>query len=229
MLRAVIFDMDGVICDSEPLHMQAFQHVLKDLGISLADQEYYDRYLAHDDRGCFRAVMEANGRPAPDGEDLQRLVDKKAKYFDEQMKERLIIYPGADTLVKKLGEKYPIALASGARRLEVEFVLKKAKIRGLFTAVVSADDVAQGKPHPESFQTALRILNERRLVDTPAIEPRECLVIEDSIHGLAAAEAAGMKSAAVTTSYKAEQLTRAGVIIESLVGFDIGKLEKLFV
>src|ERR1700687_4354882 len=77
MLRAVIFDMDGVICDSEPLHMKAFQHVLSDLGIALTDQEYYDRYLAFDDRGCFQGVFKANGRPAPDGKALQDLVDRK--------------------------------------------------------------------------------------------------------------------------------------------------------
>lgn len=221
--------MDGVICDSEPLHMKAFQHVLQDLDILLTDQEYYDRYLACDDRGCFRAVFKAAGRPAPEGKVLEDLLDRKARYFDVAMKEHLVIYPGAEALVKKLANRYALALASGARRLEVEHVLKKGKIRGLFTAIVSADDVQQGKPHPESFLTALKVLNERRLVDTPMIQPEECLVIEDSLHGLAAARSAGMKGAAVTTSYPADQLTDAALIIESLVGFEIEKLEKLFV
>ncbi len=131
--------------------------------------------------------------------------------------------------MKRCGDKYPLALASGARRLEVEFVLRKAKVRGLFTAVVSADDVQKGKPDPESFQLALKLLNQMRLTGSPEIKPTECLVIEDSIHGLAAARAAKMKGAAVTTSYKAEQLKAAELIIDSLVGFDIAKLEKLFV
>jgi beta-phosphoglucomutase len=228
MLRAIIFDMDGVICDSEPLHMKAFQQVLQDLGMTLTDQEYYDRYLAFDDRGCFQAVYRANNRSVPDGKLLQDLLDKKARYFDVMMKEHVVIYPGAEALVKKLAEKYPLALASGARRLEVEHVLKKAKIRGQFTAIVSADDVQQGKPHPESFLKALQILNERRLVASSEIRPSECVVIEDSIHGLAAAQSAGMKGVAVTTSYPAEQLQGAAAIIESLVGFEIGNLEKLF-
>jgi beta-phosphoglucomutase len=228
MLRAIIFDMDGVICDSEPLHMQAFQHVLQDLGIVLTDSEYYDKYLAFDDRGCFRTVFQEKGQTLDD-QTLQSCVDKKARYFDEQMKEKLVIYPGAEAFVKKLGDKYALALASGARRLEVEFVLKKAKIRGLFTAIISADDVKQGKPHPESFLTALKMLNERRFVETPEIQPSEVLVIEDSLHGLAAAKAAGMKGAAVTTSYRREQLSEAATIIDSLVGYDIRNLEKLFV
>jgi len=227
MLKAIIFDMDGVICDSEPLHMRAFQHVLSELDILLTDQEYYDHYLAFDDRGCFSAVLQKNDRPQ-DAALIQSYVERKGRYFDDLMKEHLVIYPGAEAFVKRLAERFPLGLASGARRLEVEFVLKKAKIRGLFTAVVSADDVASGKPHPESFQTALRILNERRLIDTPEIRPSECLVIEDSFHGLAAAQAAGMKGAAVTTSYSAEQLKGASLIIDTMVGYDIQKLEKVF-
>ena len=118
---------------------------------------------------------------------------------------------------------------AGASRLEVEFVLKKAKVRGMFTAVVSADDVKNGKPHPESFLTALKVLNQFRLVNSPEIQPGECLVIEDSYRGVAAAKTAGMKAAAVTTSYSPEELKDANLIIESLVGLEVEKLERLFV
>ena len=140
-----------------------------------------------------------------------------------------MIYPGAEPFVKKAADKYPIALASGARRLEVEFVLKKAQLRGLFAAVVSSDDVQKGKPDPESFLTALKILNERRLQGTEEIQARDCLVIEDSRHGVAAARSAGMKSAAITTSYKADQLTDADLVADSLMGLELERLEKLFV
>ncbi len=155
MLRAVIFDMDGVICDSEPLHMRAFQKVLSEEGISLLDQDYYDKYLAFDDRGCFQAAFKEKGRTM-EPEKLSKLLERKARYFDQEMKEHVVIYPGVDAFVKKVSDRYPVALASGARRLEIEFVLKKAKIRGLFTSVVSADDVEKGKPDPESFQKALK-------------------------------------------------------------------------
>ncbi len=229
MLRAIIFDMDGVICDSEPLHMRAFQKVLREEGIALTDQDYYDRYLAFDDRGCFKAVLESAGRGVLETRMLQAYVDRKGRYFDEMMKDHLVIYPGAEAFVKRAAGRCALGLASGARRLEVEFVLRKAKIRGLFAAIVSADDVQNGKPHPESFQTALKMLNQMRLDGTAEITPAECLVIEDSRHGLAAAQSAGMKCAAVTTSYKAEELTAANMIIDTMVGFDIGKLEKLFV
>lgn len=226
-MRAIIFDMDGVICDSEPLHMHAFQKVLEEEGIILTDNEYYDEYLAFDDRGCFTKIFQAKQKSL-DGEKLKNLLVRKGRYFDEQMKERIMIYPGAESFVRKAADKMPIALASGARRLEVEFVLKKAKIRGVFTAVVSADDVQKGKPDPESFLTALKILNERRLQGTDEIKAGECLVIEDSRHGIAAARSAGMKSTAITTSYKADQLTDANLVVESLVGLELEKLERLF-
>ncbi len=227
MLRAVIFDMDGVICDSEPLHLRAFQLVLKEEGIDLLDNDYYEKYLAFDDRGCFNAVFAVNNRTI-DGDLMKKLLARKAKYFDEKMKDGLVIFPGAENFVKKAAERYPIGLASGARRLEVEFVLKKAKIRGLFHAVVSADDVKKGKPDPESFQSALKILNEWRLKDSEEIQPNQCLVIEDSHHGITAAHAAGMKCCALPTSYKADQLTKADFVADSLVGLELESLEKLF-
>jgi beta-phosphoglucomutase len=227
MLRAIIFDMDGVICDSEPLHMKAFQQVLQEEGIFLSDNDYYDKYLAFDDRGCFTKIFEVHNRTV-DTEFMKKLLARKARYFDEHMKNGLVIYPGAEPFIKKASARFPIALASGARRLEVEFVLKKANIRGLFTAIVSADDVKKGKPDPESFISALKTLNERRLHETAEIQPRECLVIEDSHHGIAAAGSAGMKSAAITTSYKADQLTAANVVVDSLMGLELEKLESLF-
>jgi beta-phosphoglucomutase len=227
MLRAVIFDMDGVICDSEPLHMRAFQKVLEEESIVLTDNEYYDEYLAFDDRGCFNKIFAVNQRPM-DADKLKKLLFRKAKYFDEMMKEHLVIYPGVEPFVKKTSDRYPVALASGARRLEVEYVLKKAKVRGMFTAIVTADDVQKGKPDPESFVMALKNLNGMRLQGSEEIRAGECLVIEDSLHGIAAAHAAGMKCAAVTTSYKKEELVKADRIVDSLVGLELQDLEKLF-
>ena len=96
MLRAIIFDMDGVICDSEPLHMQAFQEILKNDGIMITDQEYYDKYLAHDDRGSFEAALKAHSRPLPDLKAMNALLTAKGRAFDALMKERMIIYPGVE-------------------------------------------------------------------------------------------------------------------------------------
>jgi len=228
MLRAIIFDMDGVICDSERLHMRAFQEVLSAEYIAVTDQEYYDKYLCHDDRGSFLAALNAHGRPAPDVKKMNALLSAKARAFDRFIKEHLVIYPGADVFVKKAAEKYPLALASGARRLEVEFVLKKAKIRDVFTAIVSADEVKNGKPQPEAFEYALQILNRMRLEGTPEITPGETLVIEDSPRCIASARTLGMKTVGMATSYKPEELRGADRVVDSLVGLELKSLEGLF-
>ncbi|HVO32744.1 MAG TPA: HAD family phosphatase [Elusimicrobiota bacterium] len=228
MLRAIIFDMDGVICDSEPLHMKAFQRVLTEEAIVITDQEYYDKYLAHDDRGSFEAAFQARSRPEIDAQLMKSLLARKARYFDDLMKAHLVIYPGVDAFVRKALRRHALAVASGARRLEVEFVLKKAKMRDCFTSVVSADEVKNGKPQPEAFQYALSLLNERRLDGTPAIEPGQCLVIEDSPRCIRTARALGMKTIGMASSYKAEELRDADLVINSFVGFALETAEKLF-
>lgn len=229
MLRAIIFDMDGVICDSEPLHMKAFQQVLTEEGLAITDQEYYDKYLAHDDRGSFEAALRGHGRNVPDFSVMKALLARKARSFDELMKEGLVIYPGVDAFIKKAGVRYSLALASGARRLEVEFVLKKAKIRDSFAAIVSADEVKNGKPQPESFERALAIMNQSRLEGTAEIEPGQTLVIEDSPRCIRTAKGLGMKTVGMATSYKAEELREADLVTNSLVGLELDVLEKLFV
>jgi beta-phosphoglucomutase len=228
MLRAIIFDMDGVICDSEPQHMKAFQQVLTEEGVPILDQEYYDKYLAHDDRGSFEAALREHGRPVPDSQKMKALLAHKARYFDDLVKDGLVIYPGVDSFVKKAGARCALALASGARRLEVEFVLKKAKIRDVFAAIVSADDVKNGKPQPESFERALALLNQVRLAGTPEIQPGETLVIEDSPRCIRTAKGLGMKTVGMATSYKVEELRDADLVISSLVGLEMEPLEKLF-
>jgi len=228
MMRAIIFDMDGVICDSEPLHMKAFQRVLAEESIVITDQQYYDRYLAHDDRGSFEAAFRDQQRPAPDSEKMKSLLVRKSRYFEEHMKDGLVIYPGAESIVRKAVHKYSLALASGARRLEVEFVLKKAKIRDAFSAVVSADEVKNGKPQPEAFERALSMMNQMRLDGTSEIRPSEVLVIEDSPRCIKTARALGMKTLGMATSYEAAQLAEAHRVVDSLVGLELADLENLF-
>jgi HAD superfamily hydrolase (TIGR01509 family) len=220
--------MDGVICDSEPLHMKAFQEVLTQEGVAITDQEYYDKYLAHDDRGSFEAACQEHGRPIPELQDMKSLLIRKARAFDDLMKEGLVIYPGVDAFVRKAGIKYSLGLASGARRLEVEFVLKKAKIRDRFAAIVSADEVKNGKPQPEAFERALELINQVRLEGTTAIQAGDTLVIEDSPRCIRTAKSLGMKTVGMATSYKPDHLREADLVVNSLVGLELSALEKLF-
>jgi len=227
MLRAVIFDCDGVIVNSEPHHLTAFREVLAGQGIPLSIEEYYSKYLAMDDKGCFEAVLRAHNRPSDEGT-IAEFIRQKMRAYQRLSTEELHIYPGVVGLVKKLQGRYRMAIASGAFHEEVQFALEKGGIHDAFPVLVTARDVRNGKPHPEAFQTALAQINRQDPSPSPPIRPEECLVIEDSVHGIEGAKAAGMKCLAVTNSYPREKLARAEIIVNSLERIEPGDLEALF-
>lgn len=227
MLRAVIFDCDGVIVNSEPHHLLAFQRVLSGVGISLEREDYYKKYLAMDDEDCFGAVFRDQGHTLQK-EILRDLTEKKKEIYEKLSLKELILYPGVVELVHKLKGRFRLAVASGALRSEVRFALEKGEISGDFQVVITAEDVKNGKPHPESFLAALAGLNQTLPVPEPEIQPEESLVIEDSLHGIDGAKAAGMLCLAVSNSYPKDQLTRANRVVETLEGLRGEDLEVLF-
>lgn len=220
--HAVIFDCDGVIADTEPLHLRAFREVLAPLGITISDAEYGERYLGFDDRGVFTEVLAAHGRP-PAPAEVARLIAEKARRFRGVLEAEARIYPGVVDFVRSLAE-VPLAVASGALRAEVEIVLRRAGVRDAFTAIVAAEDVRAGKPDPEGFCVALGALRE--CADT--IVPETCLVVEDSLAGVEAARRAGMRCLAVTNSYPAAALGAADLVVSSLEGVTLADLRALF-
>jgi HAD superfamily hydrolase (TIGR01509 family) len=223
----MIFDCDGVIVDNEPLHLRMFQKVLGEEGIPLDRKEYYETYLGMDDKGCFAAVLQAHGRPVTGGM-IDRLIERKARYYEEAIRQEFILFPGIVSLVQKAAKRYPLAVASGALRREIGLILDSAGIGSAIRVIVSAEDVSEGKPHPEGFQKALHRLNALSPAPRPPIRPDECLVIEDSIAGVQAARSAGMRCLAVTNSYKAEELKQADLVVATLEGLAIETVERLF-
>jgi HAD superfamily hydrolase (TIGR01509 family) len=218
MLKAIIFDFDGVIADTEPIHLKMFQKVLDEEGITLTEEEYHQKYLALDDKGCFSAVLSDNGREV-DKKLVEDMIRRKSVYFDEYVKDNIIIFPGVVNFVRKVAKEHLLAIASGALRHEIEFGLEAAGIRQEFQAIVSAEDVEKGKPEPEPFLKALQELNNIHS-SSSQIQPSECLVIEDSLHGIAAAHEAGMKCLAVTNSYSADELSEADWVTDSLEDYE---------
>jgi HAD superfamily hydrolase (TIGR01509 family) len=228
MLKAIIFDFNGIIADDEPLHLELFQKVLAEEGLPLSEQDYYAKnYLGMDDRGCFGAVFKANGRTATES-DLQRLITRKAEYYKQAIRNKLILFPGATDFVKQAASRYPLAIASGALRHEILMILEHADLKQYFEVIVSAEDVQQGKPSPEGFIKALERLNAPPSRSSMPISPGECLVIEDSPFGIAAARSAGMKCLAITNSYPAERLSEAHQVMKTMEGLNIERLEALF-
>ena len=224
MLKAIIFDCDGVIADTEPLHFAAFQRVLAEEGFTLTQEEYLKTYLAFDDRGCFTTALSTASAPLA-AEKLAELIARKSAYIAPMMQTHLRAFPGVTDFIHRLAEGYPLAVASGALRHEVEMILDCAGVRDCFQEIVTAEDVARGKPDPESFLQAAARLNTR---NHSQIEPRGCLVVEDSKHGVRAGRLAGMKVLAVTNSYPKAQLAEADLIVESLDGLQLADVELLF-
>jgi len=227
MLKAIIFDFDGVIADAEPIHLKAFQVVLKEEGINLSNKDYYDKYLALDDKTCFAMVLKDRGIDF-DRALIDALMLRKSGYYDKFIRENLVIFPGVVDFIKKAYGKYALAIASGALRHEIEFILECAGIRKEFNIIVSAHDVENCKPNPEVFVKVLERINKLSSPKSGIIHPSECLVIEDSIAGIKAAHDAGMKCLAVTNSYSSERLSEADMIVSSLEEVKIEDIEKLF-
>lgn len=218
---AVIFDCDGVLADTEPLHLDGFNHVLAPLGVTITADEYARSYLGLDDRAAFTRALSSHGMPATTAR-TSELVAAKAAVLARRLATGLRIYPGVVELVRSLAS-LPLAVASGARRDEVLAVLRAAAIADCFSVVVACEDVAAGKPDPAPFLTALARLNRRHALD---LVPGDCLVIEDSVRGITAARAAGMRTVAVTTSYDAAALGDADVVVPTLAGMTLEALRR---
>jgi beta-phosphoglucomutase len=225
MLRAVIFDFNGIIVNDEPIHFRLFQRVLGEEGITLSEDEYYARYLGFDDRGAFAAAYRTNNRPLAQSK-LAKLVERKAVYYQEAIRDHVEIFPGVKSLISALVPKLPLGVASGALRNEIETILSTAGLLKQFTAIVSAEDVTRGKPEPEIFLKVLERINAQA-ANRNRLDAAECVVIEDSKEGIKGARRAGMKCLAVTNSHPAELLKEASAVVESLEQVDLGLLETL--
>jgi len=224
MLKAVIFDFNGIIVDDEPIHFRLFQKVLGEEGIVLTEGDYYARYLGFDDRGAFTAGFHENKLQLDDAK-LQQLIARKAIYYQDMIRAHVSIFPGVKSLVASLARTLPLAVASGALRQEIDTILGTAGLLDHFNVIVSAEDVAHGKPEPEIFLKALAALNAQQ--KGASIEAVDCVVIEDSKEGIRGARRAGMKCLAVTNSHPAELLGEANVIVKSLEEVDLPLLRKM--
>ena len=223
MLHAVIFDFNGIIVNDEPIHFKLFQRVLGEEGIILTEEAYYARYLGFDDRGAFMAGYRDNDRSLTD-QKLSELIARKALYYQDAIRNHVVIFPGVKTLVFGLAPSVPLAVASGALRHEIATILTTAGLLNYFQAIVSAEDVKQGKPEPEIFWKVLAKLNAGA---SPQIEPANCVVIEDSKEGIRGARAAGMKCLAVTNSHPGDLLGEANAVVKSLEEVTLPFLQQL--
>jgi beta-phosphoglucomutase len=221
-LRAAVFDFDGVIVDSEPLHFRSLRDALLTQGVEITREEYWEHLLAHDDRGSIRRAFERRGEPV-EAERLARVERVKVERFAELIPE-IPVFAGAREVIGTLAGELPLAIASGARREEVEAILAGIGLREAFAAVVGAQDAPRTKPDPAPYLEAARLLEAR----APGLAPGECVAFEDSVPGLMSALGAGMKVVGIAHSYPAETLRSAHRVVPSLAALEPASLRALF-
>lgn len=220
-LHAIVFDFDGVIADSEPLHLRAYQDVLKDQGIELSRDEYYSQYLGFDDAGLFWKLARDRGL-TPDPERIETLVETKARQMQTLLEDGSILFPGAADCVRHCAAERPLAIASGALEHEIEMILRNAGLRDCFKVIASASDGVRGKPAPDLYFLAVAKLKERTSVNLAS-----CVAIEDSRWGIEAAQQAGLRCVAVTHTFPAAELSAADLVVNSLNDITVARLEEI--
>jgi len=224
MLQAVIFDFDGVITDSEVLHLRSFNNVLGQYGIEITKKDYYKKYLGSSDLDCFRQLR-SEGKLNLDDEEIENLIKRKNEDFEKLARTEGRLIAGVKDFLQKLKQNnITMAICSGSLLTEIMLILEEAGLQTFFDVIVSAEQVRTGKPAPEGFLLALQKLNKK---SPEPVLAEHCIVIEDSYWGLEAARAAGMHTVAVTNSYDAEELKLAEKIVAHLNELDISDLQKL--
>ena len=210
MPRAILFDFNGVIVDDEAQHCEALIATLATYGYTLDREGYYRDYLGFDDRECFRFTFRRMGREAGP-ELIHEAIERKAVLYEQAIRASLELVPGSAEFIRAASDEgYRLAVVSGALRREIEFVLSEAGLRRHFEFVVAAEDVDACKPDPQGYRSA------REQLELPAAS---CMVIEDSLPGLKAARAAGLRCAMITTSHRPEELAGADLVWTNLSGY----------
>jgi beta-phosphoglucomutase len=212
VIRAVVFDFDGVLANSEPLHFRAFRDVLAPEGLTLSEQAYYGQYLGYDDVGAFRAIAADQHRNVDDAE-VASWVRRKAERLEALERGMSVLFPGAREAIARMARSGPIAIASGALREEIMRVLEREQLTGLFSVVVAAGDTPSSKPDPAPYLRAVDLLQPPGEV---GLAPDQCVAIEDSHWGLVSAKRAGLRTVGITHSYAAVDLHEAELVIDHL-------------
>ncbi len=209
MIRAVIFDFNGVLVNDEMVHFALFQEVLAEEGVIIDAQRYHDDYLGYDDRGCFEHALLDHGQTA-DAARLDELVARKAARYFDAAEVGLTYYDGVKDLIVRLADRYPLAIYSGALRPEIDWALGRIGVLDRFAAIISAERTTRCKPDPEGYILAFEALRDDPKLDLDDLDPGDCVVIEDSLAGLQAALGAGMCGVGVAQTYTKDELLEVG-------------------
>ncbi|MFQ5501486.1 MAG: HAD family hydrolase [Phycisphaerae bacterium] len=210
MLRAILFDFDGVIAETEPLHFEAFAHTLPAFDLPLSREIYFARYVGLSDTEIVKRLSrDLNRNLTP--HTLREVLDRKRAYYRKTIKAGIDLIPGVGDLIRRVSRQWPLAICSGSARSEIEIILTCADLRECFKTIVAAEDVQVSKPDPAGYLLAYANLKNT----TPDLREADCLVLEDSRAGILAARAAGMRVIGIRKDYGDADLAPADRWIDS--------------
>lgn len=220
-IKALIFDFDGIITDTEPVHTEAWLSVLEPIGLEFDDEEWDRAYIGLNNRDFLDAVAKTHGHHFSES-DKANLIERKNLACLDLLATNIPLIKGVDKFIEAASERYLLAICSGAERGEIDFILRRVNLYDHFIPIISANDVKRGKPDPEGYIRAFEGLRER---SEDLILPEHILAIEDAPRGIKAAKAAGFKCLAVTTSFHSTELMHdATRVVESLEDVDVENL-----
>ena len=211
-MKTFIFDLDGVIINSEPEHEAVFYQLFAELGHAEDHGIVFDAFYGTSDLTVWKAFLDRH----PMEIDLPAMQARKEALFLERARQNRPFFPGALELIEKLQGRMRMAVASGSNLRIIREALKIGRLEGVFETIASAEEVARGKPHPDVFLLAAERLN---------VAPKDCYVLEDSVNGVHAANAAGMRSIAIPNTFGPEALEHAWRLVNDYS--DIGPILNL--
>lgn len=214
-IKAILFDMDGVIVDSEPLHFEAHKKALEHFGIEMTLEDYIKHGVASGDDHIYEKMSEKSGKTI----DKKEISAIKKQFYREIFDEKGKLIPGILEALQDFSKGYKLALVSSGTMNAIEYVLEKLNIKNYFSLIVCGEDVERVKPFPDLYLKAIELLNIKR---------ENCIAIEDSATGISAAKEAGLKCIAIPNEFtKNQDLSRADIIMENIKEIDKNILNNL--
>lgn len=215
-MKGIIFDMDGVIVDSEPLHFQIEKEMLEELGGTMDEKEHAS-FVGTTDYKMWSVFKDRfNLEPS-----VEELVDIKKRRFAKNIDKIELVDNVSDLITTLYSEGYALGLASSNNKKTVHSIVHKFQLNKYFKVIISGEEVSNGKPNPEIFIEAAKAMD---------LKPEECLVIEDATNGIIAANSAGMKCIAIRNKNSGNQdLSKANLIIGNFEELVLDDMKKLFI
>lgn len=213
MIKGIIFDMDGLIVDSEPIQCRSYIEALSKYNVDLKEQDFYEDWTV---KG--HGIKDFVGKENLDL-DPNTIREEKRQIYHKKIKKELEIYPGAREIIEALSKKYPLAIATSSYRSDTEIVLDLFDLKKFFPIIITSDDISKGKPDPEQFLLASEGLS---------VAPENCLVLEDAEKGVKAADRANMKCIAIPSEYtESGDFSLATIKLKSIKELTVDLIESL--